>query len=93
MLSALTLLKSYKHQISKFQPRNSEKRDFWEGIWLGLNDRLTEGTFVWANTGLKATYTNWLLPDEPNDSQVCYFYSHLCHEIKLISNLTPLKQI
>ncbi|QYX30199.1 lectin-like protein [Sphaerospermopsis torques-reginae] len=37
-----------------------------EGLWIGLTDEVTEGTFKWAN-GEAVTYTNWA-PGEPNDS-------------------------
>ncbi|MBD2269110.1 hypothetical protein H6F62_10130 [Anabaena sp. FACHB-1391] len=36
-----------------------------EGLWIGLTDEVTEGTFKWAN-GEAVTYTNWA-PGEPND--------------------------
>lgn len=36
-----------------------------QSFWIGLNDRLTEGEFVWAS-GEQVTYTNWA-PGEPND--------------------------
>jgi len=31
----------------------------WQGMWLGLNDLVTEGRYVWKDTGAVATYTNW----------------------------------
>ncbi len=34
--------------------------------WIGFNDRVTEGTFVWAN-GEPVTYINWDV-NEPNNS-------------------------
>ncbi|MEB3293161.1 MAG: DUF4347 domain-containing protein, partial [Synechococcales bacterium] len=37
-----------------------------ENFWIGLNDRTTEGRFVWAS-GEAVTYTNWA-PGEPNNS-------------------------
>ena len=37
-----------------------------EGIWIGLNDRAKESSFVWEATGLSPKYTNWKL-EEPND--------------------------
>ena len=36
-----------------------------EGLWIGLTDEVTEGTFKWAN-GEAVTYTNWD-PGEPNN--------------------------
>jgi len=36
-----------------------------EGLWIGLTDEVTEGTFKWAN-GEAVTYTNWA-PGEPNN--------------------------
>ena len=33
--------------------------------WIGLNDRATEGTFLWAD-GTPVTFTSWVL-EEPND--------------------------
>ncbi|MFM6913198.1 MAG: lectin-like protein, partial [Dolichospermum sp.] len=38
-----------------------------EGLWIGLTDEVTEGTFKWAN-GEAVTYTNWA-PGEPNDGR------------------------
>jgi hypothetical protein len=40
------------------QPKNPSK-PYYEGYWLGANDRTTEGKFVWAATGQPVTYTNW----------------------------------
>ena len=40
------------------QPKNPTK-PYYEGYWLGANDRATEGKFVWAATGQPVTYTNW----------------------------------
>jgi glucose/arabinose dehydrogenase len=37
-----------------------------ESFWIGLNDRTTEGQFVWAS-GEAVSYTNWA-PGEPNNS-------------------------
>ena len=37
-----------------------------EGLWIGLTDEVTEGTFKWAN-GEAVTYTNWA-PGEPNNA-------------------------
>nr|XP_022296221.1 low affinity immunoglobulin epsilon Fc receptor-like [Crassostrea virginica] len=34
--------------------------------WIGLNDKRTEGTFVWLDGVLPSLYTNWI-PGEPND--------------------------
>lgn len=35
--------------------------------WIGLNDLLNEGTFVWDGTSTPVSYTNWS-PGEPNDA-------------------------
>ena len=36
-----------------------------EGLWIGLTDEVTEGTFKWAN-GEAVTYTNWS-PGQPDN--------------------------
>ncbi|XP_070188156.1 C-type lectin-like isoform X2 [Littorina saxatilis] len=35
--------------------------------WVGLNDRDTEGTYIWLGTNREATWTNWD-DGEPNNS-------------------------
>ncbi len=37
--------------------------------WIGLTDIFHEGTFIWATTGEKATYFNWISgqPDNRNN--------------------------
>jgi hypothetical protein len=37
-----------------------------EGVWIGLTDEATEGSFVWA-TGARLGWSNWL-PAQPDDS-------------------------
>jgi hypothetical protein len=44
--------------VSSFQP-NNPNRNYFEGLWLGANDRETEGRFVWAATGQPITYAFW----------------------------------
>ncbi|MEL6938468.1 MAG: DUF4347 domain-containing protein [Cyanobacteria bacterium J06598_1] len=39
-----------------------------ESFWIGLSDRLSEGTFVWEN-GDTTAYRNWA-PGEPNDYRI-----------------------
>lgn len=39
---------------------------FFKSVWIGLNDRAIEGTYVWDGDNTKANYTNWF-PGEPND--------------------------
>jgi hypothetical protein len=38
-------------------------------VWIGLNDTVTEGDFVWVSSGNMASgvYTKWAT-DEPNDA-------------------------
>ena len=36
-------------------------------IWLGLNDRASEGHFVWPSTQTSPSYTNWN-QGEPNNN-------------------------
>ena len=35
-------------------------------LWIGYNDRNNEDHWVWTNTGMIGTYTNWY-PGEPNN--------------------------
>ena len=35
-------------------------------MWIGLNDRMVEGTYVWDGDNTIVNYTNWF-PGEPND--------------------------
>ena len=35
-------------------------------IRIGYSDQITEGKWIWSNSGVTGSYTNWL-PDEPND--------------------------
>ena len=46
-----------------------------EGLWIGLTDEVTEGTFKWAN-GEAVTYTNWA-PGEPNDAGGAQDYAYI----------------
>ncbi|MCA9514038.1 MAG: C-type lectin domain-containing protein [Myxococcales bacterium] len=38
----------------------------WQGLWIGLNDRETEGRFVWSD-GTAVGFTGWS-NGEPNDA-------------------------
>ena len=42
-------------------------------IWLGLNDKANEGSFVWETSGMNVTYTNWLYfaPDNAQGQEDC----------------------
>lgn len=44
-------------------------------IWIGLTDKLVEGTFVWSN-GDPLTYTNWNA-GEPNNAGAGEDYAHI----------------
>jgi Ca2+-binding RTX toxin-like protein len=46
-----------------------------EGLWIGLTDEVTEGTFKWAN-GEAVTYTNWS-PGQPDNFTGIEDYAHL----------------
>ncbi|KAL9950356.1 hypothetical protein ACROYT_G042843 [Oculina patagonica] len=47
-------------------------QDPFGGVWIGLNDVTSEGTFQWPD-GSHVTYTKWSsnLPDKQNDYQDC----------------------
>jgi len=50
---------------------NEQENSFIKGLikhtaWIGLNDRTTEGSFVYADSPARATYTKWAL-GEPNN--------------------------
>ena len=38
------------------------------GFWIGINDRLTEGVYVYESNGSPVDYTHWRIgTQEPND--------------------------
>ncbi|XP_052763092.1 hepatic lectin-like [Mya arenaria] len=37
-------------------------------FWMGLTDEISEGRWIWRDTGLEPTYTGWS-PGEPNSFQ------------------------
>ena len=50
------------------------------GYWIGLNDRVTEGTFVWLN-GEPLTWTAWA-PGEPNNNINLNVHGQDCGQIR-----------
>ena len=50
-----------------------------ETVWIGYNDVVNEGTFIWAN-GDNCTYTNWLGSD-PNDGHNTNEFSSADHTV------------
>ncbi|KAK7508249.1 hypothetical protein BaRGS_00000488 [Batillaria attramentaria] len=57
---------------SMLEVTSSEENDFVkshtnENVWLGLNDMVREGQWVWVSTHEQAVYTNWA-PGQPDDS-------------------------
>ena len=52
--------------IALFQPPKPNRPGF-EGIWIGLSDRATKKRFVWEDTSLLPTYSNWNA-GEPNNT-------------------------
>lgn len=46
-----------------------------EGLWIGLTDEVTEGTFKWAN-GEAVTYTNWS-PGQPDNFGGAQDYAYI----------------
>jgi len=44
-------------------------------VWIGLNDALSEGSFVWSS-GEPVSYTNWF-PGEPNNTAGIEDYVHI----------------
>lgn len=51
--------------------------------WVGFNDRTTEGAWLWVKVGgdingPTATWTNWDLPNEPNNDRHCDFLGISC---------------
>ena len=48
------------------KPPKSDRPEH-EGIWIGLTDRTKKHVYVWEDTGLLPTYTNWG-PRQPDDN-------------------------
>ena len=44
-------------------------------VWIGYNDAMTEGTFIWDN-GDNSTYTNWKSGEPNNTGPYCSYYCH-----------------
>ena len=55
------------------QPFKNNYASFWDGVFIGLTDRVVEGSFNWETTGNKPNYTNWLdgQPDDYLQNEDC----------------------
>ena len=62
--------------------QSKEEDDFLRAVmtvetayWMGANDKVTEGVWVWKTSGERVTYTHWG-PTEPNEgrNQNCLLY-------------------
>lgn len=66
----LAVIDTWEEQAKVFEhiPRVSWTSTFWEygGVWIGLNDMETEGTWVWVNNKTLQTDGFWH-PGDPNN--------------------------